>query len=58
MTLKDADKSKPYLPLAGHTQDGYNNGTEASATCFCGEVQYEFVRSESLLSFPLILTLL
>ncbi|PNS14915.1 hypothetical protein CAC42_2144 [Sphaceloma murrayae] len=44
--LRDTDKSKPYLPLAGGTQDGYNNGTEATATCFCGTVQYAFQLSD------------
>ncbi|KAF4550032.1 Hypothetical protein D9617_19g103370 [Elsinoe fawcettii] len=35
-------KSKPYLPVAGARSDGYNNGVETTATCFCGEVQYAF----------------
>ncbi|KAF4550033.1 Hypothetical protein D9617_19g103380 [Elsinoe fawcettii] len=42
MSVRDADKSKPYLPLSGATSDGYNNGQEATATCFCGDVQYAF----------------
>lgn len=39
------DKSKSYFPLAGGASDGYNKAGLASATCFCGEVQIEFVSS-------------
>jgi hypothetical protein len=38
-----ADKSKPYLPLAGSASDGWSTETEATATCFCGAVQLSFV---------------
>ncbi|KAI1265445.1 Mss4-like protein [Xylariaceae sp. FL1019] len=34
-----ADKSKPYIPLASLATDGWSNDKEATATCFCGEVQ-------------------
>lgn len=37
------DKSKPYIPLAGLASDGWSNEDEATATCFCGEVQLVFV---------------
>ncbi|TGO24994.1 hypothetical protein BPAE_0090g00380 [Botrytis paeoniae] len=36
------DKSKPYFPLAGGANDGWSNGDEATATCFCGAVQLAF----------------
>ena len=38
-----ADKSKPYIPLAGLADDGYSKEDEATATCFCGAVQLAFV---------------
>jgi hypothetical protein len=38
-----ADKSKPYIPLAGSASDGWSKDDEASATCFCGAVQLAFV---------------
>ncbi|KAI1324360.1 Mss4-like protein [Xylariaceae sp. FL0255] len=34
-----ADRSKPYIPTSGLTEDGWSNEKEASATCFCGTVQ-------------------
>jgi hypothetical protein len=37
------DESKPYIPLAGLASDGWSNEDEATATCFCGEVQLVFV---------------
>ncbi|KAJ7178615.1 Mss4-like protein [Mycena crocata] len=37
-----ADKSKPYIPLAGLANDGYSTKDEATATCFCGAVQLAF----------------
>ncbi|KAH7166455.1 Mss4-like protein [Dactylonectria macrodidyma] len=37
-----ADKSKPYLPLAGSAQDGWSTEDKATATCFCGAVQLAF----------------
>jgi len=37
-----ADKSKPYIPLAGGADDGWSNETQATATCFCGAVQLVF----------------
>ncbi|KAJ7786704.1 Mss4-like protein [Mycena olivaceomarginata] len=37
-----ADKSKPYIPLAGGAHDGYSTEEEATATCFCGAVQLKF----------------
>lgn len=42
MSLKTADKSKAYIPLAGETTDGWSSETEATATCFCGAVQLKF----------------
>ncbi|WWC66339.1 uncharacterized protein I206_100240 [Kwoniella pini CBS 10737] len=32
----------PWIPLGGGTEKGYNNGKEATATCFCGEIQLAF----------------
>ncbi|KAI1101729.1 Mss4-like protein [Jackrogersella minutella] len=37
-----ADKSKPYIPLAGGASDGWSKENEATATCFCGTVQLSF----------------
>ncbi|KAF2227325.1 Mss4-like protein [Elsinoe ampelina] len=42
MSVRDADKSAPYIPLSGATSDGTSDGTHATATCFCGSVQYRF----------------
>lgn len=39
-----ADKTKPYIPLAGGAHDGWSKEDEATATCFCGSVQLSFVR--------------
>lgn len=50
MSVKNADKSKPYMPLASLTQDGYSNEDEATATCFCGAVQLAFVSLTASLS--------
>ncbi|KAF7354780.1 putative glutathione-dependent formaldehyde-activating gfa [Mycena sanguinolenta] len=36
------DKSQSYFPLAGGASDGWSNGQEATATCFCGAVQLKF----------------
>jgi hypothetical protein len=43
-----ADKSKPYIPLAGIADDGFSTEQEATATCFCGAVQLKFVRLPSV----------
>lgn len=37
-----ADKSKPYIPLAGGASDGWSTDDSATATCFCGTVQLSF----------------
>lgn len=37
-----ADKSKPYIPLAGCADDGWSKEDSATATCFCGAVQLAF----------------
>jgi hypothetical protein len=37
-----ADKSKPYIPLAGGADDGWSKEDSATATCFCGAVQLSF----------------
>ncbi len=37
-----ADKSKPYIPLAGGADDGWSKDDSATATCFCGAVQLAF----------------
>jgi hypothetical protein len=41
--MSTSDKSKPYIPLAGCASDGWSNEDEATATCFCGEIQLVFV---------------
>ncbi|KAH7371143.1 Mss4-like protein [Pyrenochaeta sp. MPI-SDFR-AT-0127] len=41
-SVRDSNKSEPYLPLAGLTRDGYSNDKEATATCYCGAVQLAF----------------
>ncbi|KAF8859435.1 hypothetical protein BDZ45DRAFT_650222 [Acephala macrosclerotiorum] len=40
-----ADRSKPYIPLAAMTQDGWSKEDEATATCFCGAVKLAFPTS-------------
>lgn len=40
-----SDLSKPFFPLAGGASDGYTKEDRATATCFCGAVQLEFVGS-------------
>ncbi|KAK0645244.1 hypothetical protein DIS24_g8085 [Lasiodiplodia hormozganensis] len=42
MAFSTADKSKPFLPLAGSANDGWSTEDEATATCFCGAVQLKF----------------
>ncbi|KAJ7132301.1 Mss4-like protein [Mycena epipterygia] len=42
MTSVAAEKSKPYIPLAGLANDGWSKENEATATCFCGTVQLAF----------------
>jgi len=37
-----ADKSKPYIPLAGVANDGWSKEDLATATCYCGAVQLAF----------------
>lgn len=39
MSVRDADKTKPYIPLASGATDGFSEEGKASATCFCGQVQ-------------------
>lgn len=43
LSVRDSDKSKPYIPLAGVATDGWSKEDEATATCFCGAVQLAFV---------------
>jgi hypothetical protein len=35
--------SKPYIPLAGSSNDGWSTKNQATATCYCGTVQLVFV---------------
>ncbi|KAF1918296.1 Mss4-like protein [Ampelomyces quisqualis] len=42
LSVRDSDKSKPYIPLAGVATDGWSKEDEATATCFCGAVQLAF----------------
>jgi hypothetical protein len=44
MSVAASDKTKPYLPVANLTHDGWSNDHEATATCYCGAVQIVFVR--------------
>lgn len=37
-----ADRSKPYIPLAGGASDGWSKEGSATATCYCGAVQLAF----------------
>ncbi|CAP60287.1 uncharacterized protein PODANS_1_5930 [Podospora anserina S mat+] len=39
MASGTADKSKPYVPLAGLAGDGWYKDGKATATCYCGTVQ-------------------
>ncbi|KAJ6597665.1 Mss4-like protein [Mycena vulgaris] len=41
-SVSTADKSKPYIPLAGIANDGWSTEDEATATCYCGAVQLKF----------------
>jgi hypothetical protein len=49
MSASKCTSNKPYFPLAGGATDGFSNENNASATCFCGAVQLQFV-SRHLLS--------
>ena len=52
-SLAEAVKDKKqYFPLAGGATDGFSNADTASATCFCGAVQLEFVSSLSSIPQP------
>jgi hypothetical protein len=44
-SVRDSDKTKPYIPRAGVATDGWHKEDEATATCFCGAVQLAFVSS-------------
>ena len=46
-SVRDSDKSKPYIPCAGVSSDGWSKDNEATATCFCGAVQLAFVSLSS-----------
>jgi len=37
------DKTTPYIPLSGLAEDGFSKADTATATCYCGAVQLEFV---------------
>ena len=39
MASGTADKSKPYVPLAGLAGDGWSKDGKATASCYCGTVQ-------------------
>lgn len=39
------DSDKPYIPVAGVAEDGWSEADKATATCYCGAVQLEFVSS-------------
>ncbi|KNG45942.1 glutathione-dependent formaldehyde-activating gfa [Stemphylium lycopersici] len=42
MSVRDADKSKPYIPHNTLRNDGWSKDGEATATCYCGSVQLSF----------------
>jgi|SRR5690242_3678567 len=42
-SVRNADKSQPYIPRAGVATGGWSKEDEATATCFCGAVQLAFV---------------
>nr|CEG03781.1 unnamed protein product [Fusarium acuminatum CS5907] len=42
MSVAASDKTKPYLPVANLTHDGWSNDHEATATCYSGAVQIVF----------------
>ena len=52
MSVRDADKSQPYVPLSGLANDGSSKDDQATATCYCGAVQLAFVRRHSIDSTP------
>ena len=52
LSVRDSDKSKPYIPLAGVATDGWSKGDEATATCFCGAVQLAFVSAPIKIPSP------
>ncbi|KAL2833945.1 Mss4-like protein [Aspergillus pseudoustus] len=37
-----ANKTRPYIPLAGSANDGWSTKDQATATCYCGAVQLAF----------------
>ncbi|KAF2828026.1 hypothetical protein CC86DRAFT_289690 [Ophiobolus disseminans] len=45
VSVRDSDKSKPHIPVAGVATDGWHKGDDATATCFCGAVQLAFPTS-------------
>ncbi|QKX59935.1 uncharacterized protein TRUGW13939_07077 [Talaromyces rugulosus] len=47
-SVRDSDKLKAYIPLAGLSDDGWSKDNEATATCYCGAVQLAFVSPYSL----------
>ena len=49
LSVRDSDKSKPYIPPAGVATDGWSQDDEATATCFCGTVQLAFVSIPSFI---------
>ncbi len=51
-----ADKSKPYIPLAGGADDGWSKEDSATATCYCGAVQLAFPTQGPGLPAPLSAT--
>jgi hypothetical protein len=42
MAASTTDKSKPFIPLAGYTNDGWSSEEKATASSFCGAVQLIF----------------
>lgn len=42
-----ADKTTPWIRLAGCADDGWSKEDEATATCYCGAVQLAFTSQRS-----------
>ncbi|KAF1931979.1 uncharacterized protein M421DRAFT_90167 [Didymella exigua CBS 183.55] len=42
LSVRDSDKSRPYIPRAGISTDGWSEEGEATATCFCGTIRLAF----------------
>lgn len=46
IAVRKVEKSSPYIPQNAPGNDGFNKNGLATATCFCGAVQLQFVSVE------------